>query len=134
MLSEHIKNQLKQEFDKTINHQLYLYRNRKFKALSNHPSNGLCDGKLFTEKQYYMLKGLYEYVLKNRNLLDYQIEGIIKAEPDKYKFFNKMLELVPEVIDNIRIYGPLYIALIYKQRRLIEKFEKTNSDKIIKNL
>ena len=131
MLSEHIENKLKQEFSKAINHQLYLYRNRQFKALSNRPSNGLCDGKLFTEKQYYMLKGLYEYVSTNINLSNCYIEYIIKAEPDKYKFFNKMLELAPDAIDEIRIHGPLYIALIYKQRRLIEN-KKSNNNEIIK--
>lgn len=82
-----------------------------------------------SEKNYINLEGLYKFAKINRNLTSRQIEGLIMANANTFKFLNKYVTIVPNAVYDLRTQGVNYMANIYieqlKAERVVDGVKKS---------
>lgn len=87
--------------------------------------------KYLSEKNYINLKGLYLFAKRNKLWPSERIEEFIKANANTFKFLNRFVEIVPNAVSELRIYGYDRLATLYiqqlKAEKVVEGVRRTSS-------
>ena len=85
------------------------------------------DGDILTCKEYASIRGLYFFWKDNNDLTESQVEDIIKHHNKTFKFLNKVIDLMPNVLCELKEKGPRAMAERYMT--INERASGVNNDK-----
>ena len=71
-------------------------------------------------KEYASIRGLYFFWKDNRDLTSKQVEDIIRHYNKTFKFLNKALDLLPDMLEDLKVKGPRVVAGRYKSAKVME--------------
>ncbi len=91
--------------------------------------------KLNTEymsiKNYANIRGLYAFIINHPELKTQQIETLLKANANTFKFLDHTLRVVDDMINDLRDHGSYYVELRYnKEMEYNKKVKKIQESKI----
>lgn len=87
-------------------------------------------GEFLTDKNFANIQGLYQFAIKHKELQGSQIEALVKQNANTFKFLNQFVNSIEDVVDEMRVHGMMYCAVVYcgKLARIkdIKKIEKAS--------
>ena len=87
---------------------------KKFKGFVN-----AYDDYYLLRKEYANIRGLYFFWKDNSDLTSKQVEDIIRHYHKTFKFLNTALDLLPNMLEDLKTKGPRVVASRYKSAKAI---------------
>ena len=72
------------------------------------------------------IKGLHIFANKHKELQGTQIEEMIRQNKKTFKFLNKFINCMDDMVDEMRVHGYMYCAMVYRNRLVrMESIDRT---------
>ena len=118
MTNEQFVEELKQEIDRyyteittraresyeCTNRNKFFGRNKRFTM----PDDYLSYGNMSN------IRGLHSFAHKHKELRGTQIEALIRQNASTFKFLNKFIDCMDDIVDEMRVHGYMYGAMVYR--------------------
>lgn len=111
---------------KTIraNHRILISRDRqtrndKFLKKYREAVN-VYDNKYLSCREYSNIRGLYFFCRENQNVSLEELEHAIKLNRNTFSFLNRVIDLLPNALEDLINKGPRYIATKYINANALE--------------
>ena len=111
MTNEEFVKELKQEiakFEKDIKH----IANRSI--YFGTPRRVTLPHDYLSAKNIINIKGLHSFAEKHKELQGKQIEQMIKKNASTFKFLNKFINCMDDIVDEMRVHGYMYGTMVYR--------------------
>lgn len=112
----------KYEFVERLNLEIKLTKNTypKAKKISNLYPKSICD-ELLSEEEYAHIVAFRRFVERERELCDDQIYSLLLLSKNEFPVIYNLTNMVSNAIDELRSHGAVSVAMMYKQRKLIQQ-------------
>lgn len=68
--------------------------------------------KYISNRQYFQIAQFYTFLKDNEDLTNSEVRKILKSKK-KFKFLLELDSLIPDLFDELRLHGPMCIAIDY---------------------
>ena len=76
--------------------------------------------KFLSKKQYFKIAQFYVFLKENPDLTDEQIKEVLNSN-NKFSFLRKLDSLIPDFFEELKLHGPMTIAVDYASRKQTNK-------------
>jgi len=118
IFEEMLKAYIKDNYDFLVKRDKENRRNpymKKFEGFVN-----AYDEHYLLRKEYASIRGLYFFWRDNKDLTSKQVEDIIRHYHKTFKFLNTALDLLPNMLEDLKTKGPRVVAGRYKSAKVME--------------
>lgn len=74
--------------------------------------------KYISNRQYFQIAQFYTFLKENDELTESQIRKILKSK-NKFKFLLELDSIIPDFIEELKLHGPMSIAIDYAKRKQV---------------
>ena len=74
--------------------------------------------RYISNNQYYQIAEFYNFLTENEDLTDEEIREVLKYKFINYKFLRKLDKLIPDFFEELKMHGPMSVAIRYIDRKV----------------
>ena len=100
--------------------QAEVKENKDNNSLFVKPVGYTLNPKYISNKQYFQIAQLYNFLKENPDLKDEEIREILNSN-NKFSFLRKLDKSMPDFIEELKLHGPMTIATTYASRKHINE-------------
>ena len=83
----------------------------------------------FDDKQYYDVLAMYKFLKVHSTITTDEIRAVLRMKNFKLDFLRKLLNMFPNLIDDLYFGGPLHVEIMYaKEMQRLDKIKKEREE------